>query len=182
MSDNKMTFEVEKNLLDDDWKAQMDVECEHKPIKKSSEINAAVKFISPDMSGVKMWGKLSLIHGRGFDEQSKNSTESWDVEKTMNFAYEDEYHLGCKVKTDTKELTEGLGQLVWTPKGKEDTAYWLRGDYKDKSVGLGVAMPMSFDKYNWNHSFEVMYKDSITDGFYGQPVYLRTGGVWQVND
>ena len=92
-------------------------------------------MISPDFSGAKLWYNLALVYGRNADGQST------DVEKKVNISYQDEFHLGCRVKSDTKTVTEGWVQGVWTPKDKEDTAYWVRGDKNQQTVSVGTTMP-----------------------------------------
>lgn len=122
-SQRKMKLEFEKNLYDEDWKAELDVEAEVKQLEKKSEVRGELKIISPDFSGAKLWYNLALINSREGGEQS------WDVEKKVNISYENEYHVGCKVQADSKmNVGAGWAQAVWTPKDQEDTAYWLRGD------------------------------------------------------
>ena len=105
-----MKLEVERNLYDEDWKAELDIEAEIKQQSQEREVRGELKVISPDFSGAKLWWNLALINGVNSEGQS------WDVEKKVNVSYQNEYHVGCRVKSDTKELTEGWAQAVWTPK------------------------------------------------------------------
>ena len=121
-SQRKMKVELEKELYDEDWKAELDIEAEVKQQKNESEIRGELKITSPDFSGARLAYNLALINSRADNEQA------WDVEKKVNLSYEGEYHVGLKCKWDTKVVTEGWAHAVWTPKDQEDTAYWLRGD------------------------------------------------------
>ena len=146
-SDSKMSFEAERNLCEGDWKAEMEVEADWKPSKTEWEAQGKVKFESPDFSGSKLWCNLALTHGSA-------DPSAWELEKRVNISYEDEYHFGFKVKHDMAALTAGWMQLVNTPKGKEDCAFWLRGDMNQKLASIGAAY-----KYDWEgcptwHSWE----------------------------
>ena len=44
MSNDKMKFEIERELCDGDWKAEMDIEGETKPLKSEYECVGKVKF------------------------------------------------------------------------------------------------------------------------------------------
>jgi len=119
-----MSLELEKKLSDGDWKAEMDVEVDAKPIKNELECAGKIKFQSPDFSGTKLWCNLALM-GTMADAQ-----KSWNLEKKVNISYKDEYHLGWRVKHDTTKVCEGWAQAVWTVKDRfsRDTVFWLRGD------------------------------------------------------
>ena len=132
-----MKLEVERSLYDDDWKAELDVEAEIKQQKQEREIRGEVKVISPDFSGAKLWYNLAVISGQA------SGADSLDVEKKFNVSYQDEFHTGFRLKTDTKEVTEAWAQAVWTPQTQEDTAYWLRGDKNQKTVSLGASLPLT---------------------------------------
>lgn len=41
---DKMSIEFEKKLCDDDWKAEIDVELDAKPIKNEYECSGKIKF------------------------------------------------------------------------------------------------------------------------------------------
>ena len=58
-----MKFEFEKDLYDDDWKCQLDVETEAKQTKSAYEARTELKVVSPDFSGAKLWWNLALIAG-----------------------------------------------------------------------------------------------------------------------
>lgn len=130
-----MKLEMEKVVHSEDWHVELDVEAEAKQANNESEVRGELKIISPDFSGAKLWYNLALIHGR------KGTEQSWDVEKKASISYEDQYHLGCRVKTDTKTISEGWAQAVWTPKDQEDTSYWVRGDKNQKTVSVGSTFP-----------------------------------------
>ena len=170
-SGSKFGFEVEKELCDGDWKAEMDLEGEAKPVKNEYECTGKVKFSSPDFSGARLWCNLALV-GTMADAQ-----RSWNLEKKVNISYEDEYHLGWRLKHDTAKVCEGFAQAVWTPKDKKDTAFWLRGDMNQNMVSAGTSY-----KYGWvgcdvDHSWEASFgtQAGSIDGIMGHPVILRGG-------
>lgn len=171
-----MKAEFERNLYDEDWKAELDVEAEIKQNEKKSEVRGELKVISPDFSGAKLWANLALIASREAGEQS------YDVEKKVNVSYEDEYHVGCRFKHDTKKFTEAWAQAVWTPKDKEDTAYWVRGDKNQATVSVGASMPWDWQALKCMNSWEAQIgTDDSFKGIQGQPVVVRGGYDIELN-
>lgn len=167
---NKMKFEIERQICDDDWKAEFDLECEAKQAKGAYESQAKIKFSSPDFSGARLWCNLAAAYSGADGEKALS------LEKKVNISYEDEYHVGYRVKHDTEEITEGWAQAVWTPKDKEDTAFWIRGDKNQSMVSLGASLPYEWNGTNCQQSYEASY--STQEGFEGvkgQPVVLRGG-------
>ena len=147
-SESKVSFDAERNLCKGDWKAEMGVEADWKPSWTEWEAKGKVKFESPDFNDYKIWCNLALTQG------SKNPFAR-ELEKRVNISHKDKYHFGFKVKHDMSNVTAGWMQLVNTPRGKKDCAFWLRGDVNQKLASIGAAY-----KYDWEgcptwHSWEV---------------------------
>jgi len=130
------------------------------------------------MSGAKLWCNLALIHNMA------EAQKTWNLEKKVNISYEDEYHVGFRLMHDTSKVTEGFAQAVWTPKDKEDTAIWLRGDMNQSMVSAGTTY-----KYDWQgspvwHAWEASFATAAgsIDGLMGQPVILRGGYKTELNE
>lgn len=77
-------------------------------------------------------------------------------------------------------VTSGWMQLVNTPKGKEDQAYWLRCDM-DKNASVGAAFKCDWRGCPTMHSFEAATTES-SEGFYGTPLTLRGGYKCQMSE
>jgi len=174
-----MKLEFERSLYDADWQAELDVEAEIKQQKQEREVRGEVKVISPDFSGAKLFYNLAVISGQAA------GADSLDVQKNLNISYQDEYHTGFRLKTDTKEITEAWAQAVWTPKNQEDTSYWLRGDKNQKTVSLGTTMPFNIWGIKGLQSWEAQVgttDEFKNEGLRGQPVIVRGGYECDLND
>ena len=88
------------------------------------------------------------------------------------------------MKHDTNEVTEGWGQVVWTPKDKKDVAYWLRGDLNQSLISLGTAYSFDWKGSPMWHTWEAAYglKEGTIQGIQGLPLLLRGAITCKLND